>query len=273
MEFGVFTSGYQRNPLEHAFEDAKRFGYDYVEIWGGRPHAYAPDLAAGGLDELKALIHKYEMPVRAYTPEHNGYPYNFMIGTEAMRKDAVDFLKLCMDMGKAMGADFTMISAAHAGYQATRREIWDRLVKTLQELVDHADKIDHSIVLEPLTNFESNVCTSANDLVEVFQLVQSDRLFGMCDIVPPFVHQESIMAFFDKLGGKMRHMHIVDSDGTSDTHVMPGEGVLPLKELMAELKNINYSHTATIELVTAYINEPRLYSKRAIDNLRGMMEE
>ncbi len=26
------------------------------------------------------------------------------------------------------------------------------------------------------------------------------------------------MSYFDKLGDKLRHLHIVDSDGASDTH-------------------------------------------------------
>ena len=40
MELGMFTSGYQYYPLERAFADARRFGYDYIELWGGRPHAF-----------------------------------------------------------------------------------------------------------------------------------------------------------------------------------------------------------------------------------------
>lgn len=31
--------------------DAAAFGYDFIELWGGRPHAYAPDLLSGGLAE------------------------------------------------------------------------------------------------------------------------------------------------------------------------------------------------------------------------------
>ncbi len=272
MKIGMFTSGYQRNRLEDAFQDAKRFGYDYIELWGGRPHAYAPDLKNGDMKELRRLIEKYAMPVVGYTPEHNGYPYNFMIGSEAQRRDAVEYLKLSMDMAKEMGAEWTLMSPASAGYYATFEEIWDRLVKTVRELSDHAEKIGHKIVLEALTPFESNVCKSANDLAEVFRRVDSPALFGMCDIVPPFVQHESIMAYFDKLGDRMHHLHIIDSDGTSDTHVMPGEGTIPLPELMAEIKEIGYQGTATIELVTAYINEPRLYARRAINNLRAMMK-
>ena len=138
MKWGLFTSGYQRNPLEHAFQDAKRFGYDYVELWGGRPHAFPIDLKDGDLSEIQRLIDTYEIVVHGYTPEHNAYPYNFMIGSEAMRRDAVEYLKLSMDMAKAMGAKFTLISPAHAGYTTTGAEIRKRLRQTVNELVDHA---------------------------------------------------------------------------------------------------------------------------------------
>ena len=44
MKFGMFTSGYQRLPLEKCFTDAAQLGYDYIELWGGYPHAFAPDV-------------------------------------------------------------------------------------------------------------------------------------------------------------------------------------------------------------------------------------
>ena len=49
MRLGLFTCGYQRYPLERAFADAKRFGYDYIELWGGYPHAYVEDLKLKGI--------------------------------------------------------------------------------------------------------------------------------------------------------------------------------------------------------------------------------
>ena len=68
-------------------------------------------------------------------------------------------------------------------------------------------------------------------------------------------------------------MHSIDGVPDSDSHVMPSEGQIPIPELMMELKEINYSRTATIELVTGYINEPRMYARRAINNLRDMMDK
>ena len=273
LKVGMFTSGYQRNPLEHCFMDAKEYGYDYIELWGGRPHAYAPDLKAGDINEVRRLIEKYDMPVLGYTPEHNAYPYNYMIGSEAQRRDAIDYLKLSLEMAKEMGAEFVLTSPANGGYLATYDQLWSRLEKNIQELGDYAAKLEIKLVVEALTPYESNFFTRANDLVELFRRVDNPYVVGMCDIVPPFVQHESIMAYFDKLGNKMDHMHIIDGENGSDTHLIPGEGNIPIKEMLYEMKRIGYDKTATLELVTNYINEPRFYAKRAIDNMRELMAE
>ena len=273
LKVGMFTSGYQRNPLEHCFMDAKEYGYDYIELWGGRPHAYAPDLKAGDINEVRRLIEKYEMPVLGYTPEHNAYPYNYMIGSEAQRRDAIDYLKLSLEMAKEMGPEFVLTSPANGGYLATYDQLWSRLEKNIQELGDYAAKLEIKLVVEALTPYESNFFTRANDLVELFRRVDNPYVVGMCDIVPPFVQHESIMAYFDKLGNKMDHMHIIDGENGSDTHMIPGEGNIPIKEMLYEMKRIGYDKTATLELVTNYINEPRFYAKRAIDNMRELMAE
>lgn len=273
LKVGMFTSGYQRNPLENCFMDAKEYGYDYIELWGGRPHAYAPDLKAGDINEVRRLIEKYEMPVLGYTPEHNAYPYNYMIGSEAQRRDAIDYLKLSLEMAKEMGAEFVLTSPANGGYLATYDQLWSRLEKNIQELGDYAAKLEIKLVVEALTPYESNFFTRANDLVELFRRVDNPYVVGMCDIVPPFVQHESIMAYFDKLGNKMDHMHIIDGENGSDTHLIPGEGNIPIKEMLYEMKRIGYDKTATLELVTNYINEPRFYAKRAIDNMRELMAE
>jgi fructoselysine 3-epimerase len=271
MKISMFSMGYMRYPLERAFQDANLFGYDGIELWGGRPHAFAPDLKAGDLDHLLALSEKYEMPIIGYTPEMNGYPYNFMIGSEAMRRESVEYMKLCMDMTKAMGADFILISAGHAGYETSYKDIWQRLVSTMSEFADYAEKVGVDIYLEALTQYESNVVITCNDLVRVLDEVDSPRLVTMCDICPPFCNQEPIMTYFDKLGDRLRHFHIVDSDGRSDTHMVPGDGNIPLRQLLRAIEAKNYDGYCTIELVTSYINEPGLYTELAIERINQLL--
>ncbi|MDL2293817.1 fructoselysine 3-epimerase [Ruminococcaceae bacterium OttesenSCG-928-D13] len=273
MEIGMFTSGYQRYPLARVFEDAARLGYDYIELWGGRPHAYPPDLAAGDLGAVLELVERHGVPVGVYTPEHNAYPFNYMLGSERQRREALDYLKTAIEMGKALGAEYTLISAGHAGNTATPAEIRARLVDSLRELAAHAEKTGHQLLLETLTVYESNHCTTAGELAEVLDAVNSPCLFGMCDVVVPFTTGEPALDYLDKLGGRMRHLHLVDSDGASDAHLVPGEGRYPLAELLVELSQRGYTGRATIELVTAYMNEPTLYARRALEQLRRMMPQ
>jgi protein FrlC len=271
MKIAMFTSGYMRNRLEDIFKDAKEFGYDGIELWGGRPHAYAPDLKDGEIVKVNKLKDYYDIPIIGYTPEMNAYPYNLMSGTSQMQKEAIDYVKLSMDMSQKMGAEFTLISAGHAGYYLSNSEIWKRVLNNLEKLVNYAERIDHKLVIEPLTLYESNVIRNANDLQKIFEQIESDKIFGMCDVVPAYVHNEPIMSYFNKLGDKIHHLHLVDSDGKSDTHLMPGDGNIPLKELLIELEQIDYQGYLTIELVTQYINEPRLYARRAINRLKKLI--
>ena len=273
MELGMFTCGYQFYPLERAFTDAKRFGYDYIELWGGRPHAFAPDLAQGGLAEVRALAERYGLPVRVYTPEHNAYPYNYMLGSAAQRREALDYLKLSMEMGKALGADYTLVSVGHGGYALPRQVLWERMLESLKELARHGETIGHAVVVESLSHYESNLCTTAGELVQALDAVDSPCLLGMCDVVPPFAAREPAGNYLDLLGPRMAHLHLVDNDGASDSHMVPGDGAVPLPELLLELYERGYQGRCTIELVTAYQNEPSLYARRALDRLRAMLPE
>ncbi|ALB69104.1 fructoselysine 3-epimerase [Cronobacter muytjensii] len=273
MKTGMFTCGHQRLPLEHAFRDAHELGYDGLELWGGRPHAFAPDLKAGGIRQVKALARVYQMPIIGYTPETNGYPYNMMLGDERMRRESLDMIKLAMEMAKEMDAGFTMISAAHAGYLTGPDAIWQRLADNLRELCDFAEDIGIDLLLEPLTPYESNVVCNANDVLRALSLVPSARLYSMVDICAPFVQGEPVMSYFDKLGDKLRHLHIVDSDGASDSHYIPGEGKMPLRELMRDITDRGYDGYCTIELVTMYMNEPRLYARQALARFRDLLPQ
>ncbi|VTR28558.1 fructoselysine 3-epimerase [Serratia fonticola] len=100
MKTGMFTCGHQRLPLEQAFKDAHELGYDGIEIWGGRPHAFAPDLKAGRHPPPEGAGAGLPTADHRLYPETNGYPYNMMIGSDRMRRESLDMIMLAMDMAK-----------------------------------------------------------------------------------------------------------------------------------------------------------------------------
>ena len=271
MKYGLFTCPYQRLSLEKAFSDASVMGYDYVELWGGRPHAYAPDLLDGDLDAILRLIDRFEMPVEVYTPEHNAYPYNYMIGTERQWVDAMDYLSAALRCGKALGAKHTLISVGHSGF-APLQERRARLLKSLRHLSLEAERLGHPILLEPLTPMESDFCTCAEELLEILEELNSPFIQGMCDVVVPFVQQRNPADDIRLLGSRMAHLHLTDSDGITEAHLLPGDGSMDLRGLLGELRTGVYDGSATLELVTHYIDTPSEAAAAAIWRIREMTE-
>ena len=270
MDWGLFTCGYQRLPLEKAFEDAAAFGYDYIELWGGYPHAYAPDLAADDCGTVLSLIDRYRIPVRVYTPEHNAYPFNYMLGSERQWRNSMDYLFLSLSCAKKLGAEKMLISVGHGG-SAPEIERRQRLMSSLRALSREASRLELPIVLETLTPFESNSCTRLSELCEVLEELDSPFVLGMCDVAVPFVQGEDPADYARLLGSRMAHLHFVDNDGESDTHLIPGEGKMNLKKILSDFRCSGYDGTATLELVTNYTDDPTRASGLALERAKELL--
>ncbi|MBM6829792.1 fructoselysine 3-epimerase [Anaerotignum lactatifermentans] len=273
MRLGLFTCGYQRYSLEKAFADARRFGYDYIELWGGFPHACVEDLKTNTTAQIRALTDKYEMPVECFTPEHNAYPFNYMMGSEAQWERSMSYLEDAIDVTAELGAKKMLFSAGHAGYEAREKEIFARLEKSLRRLADYAQKRDVTLILEPLTVYESNVICGLRDLDRALTAVEHPHLAGMCDLAVPFTTGEPAAEYVKRLGKRFRYLHIIDNDGVSDSHLLPGEGRIPLREVLTEIRRAGYDGQATIELVTGYLKEPSVYAGLAMKRIREALEE
>lgn len=270
MQFGLFTCGYQHLPLEQAFCDAADFGYDYIELWGGRPHAFTPDLLSGGSDEILRLIQRYHIPVHIYTPEHNAYPYNYMLGDERQWESSMAYLHDAFRAAAAIGAQYTLVSVGHGGCVSLQQRR-ERLFKSIRRLAHAAEEEGQIILLETLTPYESNTCTRLQELQEVLEVINSPALLGMCDVVPPFVQQEGPADYARALGKRMGHLHLVDNDGNSDTHLLPGDGIMPLRQILRDMRSAGYDGMATIELVTNYMSDPSYYAKLALERTKELL--
>ena len=53
MKFSFLTYQFCRFGLKHSFKMAQEYGFEGVEVWGGRPHAYAHDM---GREEIQAIL-------------------------------------------------------------------------------------------------------------------------------------------------------------------------------------------------------------------------
>ena len=269
MIFGLFTCGYQRENDEQMFVDADAFGYDYIELWGGRPHGYAPDLVRGKADRMRYLSEKYRIPIRIFTPEHNAYPFNYMMGDRMQWEDSIEYLKTAIHASALLGAEAMLLSIGHSG-GLSPKYCKKRLLCSLEILSEEAQKYGQNLLLENLTPMESDCYTTLESYSELFEETLPN-LQAMCDVVVPFVHGQDPVDYYRTLGSKMTHLHLTDSNGVDESHILPGDGIMDLKTVLHSFRSAGYDGKATIELVTGYINDPSGAAALAISRIKELL--
>ena len=76
MKFSFLTYHFARYPLEQCLYMAKEYGFNGVEVWGARPHAYAYDMDNTMIRQVIDWKKKYGIEISMFTPEILAYPYS-----------------------------------------------------------------------------------------------------------------------------------------------------------------------------------------------------
>lgn len=96
MNFSQSSFVYFNYPLQEAIRRLHKYGYQGIEIWGGRPHAYRHDLD-DELDEIIALLDRLEMAVPNFIPAQFRYPSVLCSLNETVRQDSVAYIQDAID--------------------------------------------------------------------------------------------------------------------------------------------------------------------------------
>jgi protein FrlC len=271
MKISFLSGLYCRYPLERAFQIASLQGYDGIEVWGARPHAYAYDMNEARVAQILQWKEKYKLETPMYCPEILMYPYNIPTLDPKERKDTIDYLKRSIEVAKDIGAPRIQMTSGHAGYGTDRKTNFENITNVMRILVEHAEKCEVDIVFEVLTIMESNTIFLLDDFIDLMSRIGSPRLKGMLDTVMPMTNWETYSEYFEKLGDKMAYIHFEDTTGVNQYHQAIGKGILDIPELIAMFKRYGYDGWLSLELFSDYIREPEMYSGQEIRKLRRMI--
>jgi protein FrlC len=273
MKIATLTVLFCRHPLEKVFQIASSQGYDGIELWGGRPHAYPYDMDEERIADVLRMKEQYHLEIPMYTPELLAYPYNVATQDPVERQDTIDYLKRAVEVAKAIESPRMQLTCGHAGYGTSRKKNFENILSVLRQIVDHAEKVGVDIIVEPVTLMESNTIFLLDDLVELIEYLDSDRLKTMMDTVTPLVHWEPYSDHFERLGKKLDYVHFVDSNGVTQSHMPLGTGIIDLPGLLKIMRRHGYDGWLCIELIAAGIHEPEMYAGRDIRILKQMLTE
>ena len=255
MRFAQSSFVYFNYPLKQAIRRLHQFGYQGIEIWGGRPHMYRHDLDAE-LDSIRALLDECEMTVPNFIPAQFRYPSILCSSNEIVRRDSVRYIEDAIDNALKLGAPSVSLCAGMTLHGEDVEQGWRNLRTSLIELLDYTDDTNLLLLIEPAHQAESTLILTVTDGLRMIREIKSERL-GIClDTGHANVNGEDLAQVVRTLVDVPLHIHLDDNTGDSDAHMIPGEGSINYAAFVQALKGINYQGFVSAELGFQYTLDP-----------------
>jgi len=268
MEFSQSSFVYFNYPLQEAIGRLHQYGYQGVEVWGGRPHLYRHDLD-GQLDEIVALLDRFEMVVPNFIPAQFRYPSILCSLNETIRRDSVQYIQDAVDNALRLRAPSVSLCPGMTLFGEDLDRGWGQLRKSIVELLDYTEGTDLVLLIEPAHQAESTLILTVADGLRMIEEVGSERLGILLDTGHANVNGENLAKVVASLRDVPFHVHIDDNHGDSDAHLIPGDGKIDFAPFARALQTVNYQGFVSAELGFQYTLDP----DRAVEKTSAALSE
>lgn len=273
MRISISSFVYYNYSIEEAVKRISSCGYQGIEIWGGRQHAYRNDLTEAEISKLQRLMEESQIEVSAFIPAQFRYPTCLCSPNPRIREDSVAYIKDSIDTSLKLGCNRVSICPGHTLYGQGYDDGIAQLTASIRELHGYANIKDVEILIEPAHRFESDLILTIEDGIDFISKLDLENLGIVMDTGHCFVNRESLVDCVSLLKGVPYHIHIDDNNGVSDQHKIPGEGELDFLPFLKELKKSNYDGFLTVELGWDYTLEPDQAAIKSKQNIESLIRE
>jgi fructoselysine 3-epimerase len=273
MKLSISSFLYYNYPLEEAIKRISGCGYQGIEIWGGRPHAYRNDLTEDEILNLRKLLERSQLEISAFIPAQFRYPTSLCSPNAMIREDSVNYIKDSIATSLKLGCHKVSICPGHTLYGQGYENGIEQLGESIRELHKFAHKKDVTLLIEPAHRFESDLILTIKDGIEFILRLGLDNLGIALDTGHCFVNKESLVDCVSLLKGFPYHIHLDDNHGISDDHKVPGEGKIDFLPFLRELKTNGYDGFLTLELGWNYTLEPDSAAIKSRENIEALLRE
>jgi protein FrlC len=271
MKYAQSSAVYYYYSLQYAIDDLHRLGYDGVEIWGGRPHMYRRDLEEQ-MDGIVSHIRGRGLAVCNFIPAQFRYPSLLCSENETVRKESVEYIQSAIDNAVKVGSPSVSLCPGMAAFDGDVKKARTQLVKSFREILEYAQDLGLSLLIEPAHRFESNLILTIDDCMRMIDELKSDRFGVLLDTGHCHVNGEDFRKIVPKCRGVPLHVHVDDNRGDTDAHLIPGAGTVVFEALAESLRTIGYSGFLSAELGTAYIMDPTAACRDTLAFFKSVFE-
>jgi len=256
--------------LSDAIRRTAEAGFDGIDIWGGRPHAYRRDLTSDEIETLRDLMGSLNLEVASFIPAQFRYPTSLCSPNEAIRGDSVAYIQDSIETASALGAPLVSVCPGHSLFGQGQENAWKQLRTSLAAICDFAESRGLRVALEPADRYETDLMPTTAEAMRMIRELARENLGVVLDTGHAHVVGESAVDAVETLGDRLFHVHIDDNNGLRDQHLIPGEGTFDFGPFMAVLREVGYDEFLCAELSWDYTVDPDPAAHRTAGQLNQL---
>ncbi|MBG0832665.1 TIM barrel protein [Planomonospora sp. ID67723] len=262
---------YQHLPFDRFLDDAAALGREQVELWGIAPQFHVPHLSDVEARAVRRRVEARGLTVRCLTPEQVMYPVNIASPVAWLREESIGVFRRAAQLCAELGAELLLVTPGRGFEDEPVEAAWRRSADAIGEIAAYAGTLGVTCVVEALQRGESNLVNDSRTLARMIDEVGAAGLGAVLDTVAMAVAGESVDDYFDALGDRVRHVHLID--GRPAGHLAWGDGELPLADYLAALERRGYRGCMTFELFGdgGYAFDPRPVVERCLAAVRAAL--
>lgn len=246
---------------------AKDLGYDGIEVRGVGREMFAPSAKPFRQENQEATRRKLtglglEIPCLT-----SGVRLNETFQIESHLADARKYI----DLAQQMQVPYVRV-IGDSGPEATPIP-FDQVADHLRQVAEYASDKPVTILIE-----NNGALAKSETLLELLEKVNAPNVAVLWDINHPVRNYgETAEHTFKMLGDKVRFVHVKDSvleDGKLE-YRMPGDGDLPIREVVSLLRGANWDGYLSLEWVKRWclsLAEPGIVFPRYINYMRKLLK-
>jgi sugar phosphate isomerase/epimerase len=229
--FALSTASVYPESTANGFELAARLGYDAVEVMVGI------DPISQEVDAVRHLADYHELPVCAVHAPCLLITQRVW-GTEPWAK-----LERSAEMAHAVGAEVVVV---HPPFR-WQRDYARSFVEGIASLEDRTGIVFAVENMYPWRASRREV----QAYLPGYDPSDHDYAHATLDVSHTAVARQDPVAMAERLGDRLRHIHLTDGTGTAkDEHLVPGRGDQPVAELLEHLARVGFEGHLVVEINT-----------------------
>ncbi len=224
--------------VESGCKTAARLGYDAIELF-----APGPDVVS--VDSLKASLDRNQIDIAAVGTGAGMviHKLNLCDPDSSRRDEATRFIESMIRYGAQLGVPAIIGSMqGRWGGDVSREQAFDWLRSSLNDLGRIAGNEGVPLIYEPLNRYETNLCNTVAEGVDLCQSLETDHVKLLADVFHMGIEEADPAAAMASGKGWIGHVHFVDSNRKA-----AGMGHLNLGTIAQALIDSDYDQFVSAE--------------------------